>query len=133
MSASKSVQASSHATPLASSFASALASSMTAAPAEVTAVKPADTEAPSALVQKVATGTLKWLAHIPVQSRPIQLTRKYPRIANKLAELWRDPAQCAFFMETLRVDRRGARQGFPPEVEKEIEALRRYFLAGCGK
>jgi hypothetical protein len=109
------------------------ASSLASAPANVPAVKAVDTEAPSALVQKVATGTLRWLAHIPVQTRPIQLTRKYPRIANRLAELWRDPAQCAFFIETLRVDRRGARQGFPPEVELEIEALLRYFLAGCGK
>jgi hypothetical protein len=117
----------------ASSPASLRASTPASAPATASAVKAAEPEAPSALVQKVATGTLRWLAHIPVQSRPIQLTRKYPRIANKLAELWRDPAQCAFFIETLRVDRRGARQGFPPEVEKEIEALHRYFLAGCGK
>jgi hypothetical protein len=106
-----------------------------AAPARINSAvpKPAECEPGAALVQKVATATLKWLALMPAHVRPTQLTRRHPRIANRLAELWRAPAQCAYYLETLQVDRRGGRQGFTPEVVREIDLLQRYFLAGCGK
>ncbi len=59
--------------------------------------------------------------------RPAVLARKFPRIANSIAELWRRVARCEEYLDTLVVDTRGNRSGFPLEVAQELAALRGYY------
>jgi hypothetical protein len=67
-----------------------------------------------------------WLAKLPTKVRPIELGRAYPRIANRLAAIWIDPALTAKYFGDLLENKRGNRRGFPPSIEKELRALR-YF------
>lgn len=78
--------------------------------------------------QELAADTFKWLAAMPREARPNTLAREYPRIANRLAEIWNRPLQCERYIDDLMMDLRGARQGFPPPVAAEIAALKVHFL-----
>jgi hypothetical protein len=71
--------------------------------------------------------TTLWMAELPQAVRPIMLARKFPRIANSIAELWRRVARCEEYLDSLVVDLRGNRTGFPPEVAQELTALRSHF------
>jgi hypothetical protein len=72
--------------------------------------------------------TVKWLRSLPDQVRPIALANQYPRIANLLALDWNNPAACRQDLDDLVIDyRRGNRQGFPLDVQLELEILRDYY------
>ena len=71
--------------------------------------------------------TVTWLARLPKDVRPMVLTRRYPRIANNIANIWRRVARCEEYLDTLVVDRRGNRKGFPADVAQELGNLRRYY------
>ena len=72
--------------------------------------------------------TLRWVAKLPAEVRPFALLRTFPRIANVLARVWNDAAECQSYMEDLMIDRRGNRRGFPLEVLDNLWALRDYYL-----
>ena len=71
--------------------------------------------------------TSLWIAGLPVEARPIALARGFPRIANTIAERWRRVARCEEFLDSLVIDARGDRKGFPPEIALELTALRSYY------
>jgi|KBSMisStaDraftv2_1062788.scaffolds.fasta_scaffold25309_4 hypothetical protein len=71
--------------------------------------------------------TSRWLAGLPMKVRPLSLARKYPRIANGVADLWREVANCKEYLDSLVVDLRGDRSGFPPDVATELLALRSHY------
>jgi hypothetical protein len=71
--------------------------------------------------------TTVWMAELPQAVRPVNLARRFPRIANSIAELWPRGARCEEYLFTLVVDLRGDRTGFSPEVAQELTALRSYF------
>jgi hypothetical protein len=71
--------------------------------------------------------TLRWAAKLPPDVRPMNLLRQFPRIANFMAAAWSDPDALRPYLDTLFVDRRGDRQGFPPDIMAELFALRGYF------
>ena len=73
--------------------------------------------------------TSLWIAELPANVRPITLARQFPRIANSIAELWRRVARCKEYLDTLVVDERGDRSGFPPEVAQELTELHEYYTA----
>ena len=67
--------------------------------------------------------TSKWLKSLPLGARPLQLPKRYPRIANELCRLWNDAtARDAYLLDLLQ-DRRGDRQGFPALIQEELQAL----------
>ncbi len=68
--------------------------------------------------------TKEWVARLPEELRPNALMRAYARIANILATSWDDPDATSAYFDQLLVDRRGHRQGFPPDVMAELLALR---------
>jgi hypothetical protein len=68
--------------------------------------------------------TLTWMARLPKDLRPMVLATRYPRIANNIADIWRRVARCEEYLDTLVVDRRGNRAGFPPDVARELNNLR---------
>lgn len=71
--------------------------------------------------------TSQWLAGLPADVRPLHLARRFPRIANSIADLWRRVAPCEEYLDSLVVDLRGDRSGFPAEVAQELRALRSYY------
>src|SRR5262252_6732972 len=70
--------------------------------------------------------TLKWVASLPPNVQPPALLRHFPRIANVIAATWGHSISLRSYMDCLFSDRRGTRQGFPPEVLRELVALKHY-------
>jgi len=71
--------------------------------------------------------TLEWLASLPPEVQRTALLRHYARIANVIAAAWRDPKALRSYMDCLLSDDRGNRRGFPPDVLRELLALREYY------
>ena len=67
---------------------------------------------------------IDWLMALPPSLRPDQLSRRFPRIINGLAEVWDDPDACHALFARLLEDGRRGREGFPAEVHDELLALR---------
>jgi ankyrin repeat protein len=57
---------------------------------------------------------------------PHELEKQFPRIVNKIIELWDTPQMEAYFLD-LMVDKRGGRQGFPAGVATEIYYLSQVY------
>jgi hypothetical protein len=71
--------------------------------------------------------SLEWLASLPPTVRPLALATKYPRIVNRIAAAWGEPSSCRANFDDLVYDNRGDRQGFPPDVHRDLMALREYY------
>jgi hypothetical protein len=71
--------------------------------------------------------TEQWFNHIPRNVSPSALATQFPRIANILALQWADRRACAAYFDDLLADRRGGRQGFPPDVLQDLRKLRDYW------
>ncbi len=56
---------------------------------------------------------------------PKNLEQQYLRVLNRIIELWNSPEIDDYFTDLL-VDRRGGRQGFPPEVASELFTLNQF-------
>ena len=68
--------------------------------------------------------TLAWADQLPTKQRPNHLLQRYPRVANRIALCWCEPALCALLFEELASnDRRPRRMGFPSEVAIELRNL----------
>jgi hypothetical protein len=56
---------------------------------------------------------------------PNALVQHFPRIANRIAELWETPLRCEKYLEELLFDtRNNTRQGFPAQIAFEISYLK---------
>ena len=69
--------------------------------------------------------TIKWLATLPADLRPIATGRLHPRIVNRIGDLWSQCEYTRLHFQSLLIDRRKGRRGFPSEVKAELEALQR--------
>ena len=65
-----------------------------------------------------------WLIQFAPAQRPSNLCALYPRVANRLALCWPDTELKRRLLDSLLVDRRGKRQGFPGPVADELRSLR---------
>ncbi len=72
--------------------------------------------------------TMKWLVTLPVDIRPIETGRRYPRIVNRIGDLWSQCEYTRLHFQSLLLDRRKGRKGFPPEVKAELKALQRHYF-----
>ena len=72
--------------------------------------------------------TFKWLVTLPADLRPVATGRRYPRIVNRIGDLWGHCEYTRLNFQNLLIDRRKGRKGFPPEVKCELEALQRYYF-----
>jgi hypothetical protein len=72
--------------------------------------------------------TFKWLAMLPAPMRPINTARQYPRIANKLRDLWGHCEYTRLHFQSLLLDRYQGGKGFPPQVRQELVALQKYYF-----
>lgn len=68
----------------------------------------------------------QWLRRLPTRQRPLALCSTYPRLANRLAEVWEDPLQTEAVFDDLMIDRRGGRMGFAPLIAGELMRLHRW-------
>ena len=53
-----------------------------------------------------------------------ELPARFPRVLNRVAAVWSQPAHAERYFVELLLDSRGSRVGFPPEVLSELLALR---------
>ncbi len=67
----------------------------------------------------------QWLRRLPARRRPTRLAAKHPRIVNRIAWCWSDPALSMQVLDDLLTDRRGGRDGFPAPIVLELRRLRR--------
>jgi hypothetical protein len=74
--------------------------------------------------QRLSALAQAWASSLADDERPAALLHKYPRIANRLALCWNDPALRDRVLDDLLVDRRGGRRGFPPDVQADLLRLR---------
>jgi len=72
--------------------------------------------------------TIKWLATLPAYIRPLKTGQLYPRIVNRIGDLWSQCEYTRLHFQSLLIDRRGDREGFPSEVQAELEALQQYYF-----
>ena len=70
----------------------------------------------------------KWLAALHTDMRPMVTARQYPRIVNRIADLWGHCEYTRLYFQSLLIDRRKGRKGFPPEVRQELEALQHLYF-----
>jgi hypothetical protein len=70
---------------------------------------------------------VSWLLALPEAVRPTKLAASYPRVVNRLCQLWRRPVEMDRYFEDLMIDRRGGRQGFPLNVAQELASLSDYY------
>jgi hypothetical protein len=71
---------------------------------------------------------IDWLLSLPPGLHPEKLTTQFPRIANALAQAWPEPEERKAALDKLFDDGRAGRGGFPPEVQRELIALRDWVL-----
>ena len=69
------------------------------------------------------------LASLPEEVRPVQLPEQFPRICNRIAELWIDPELAISLFDDLLIDNRGGRNGFPLAIILEISKLKEHLMA----
>lgn len=69
-----------------------------------------------------------WLLSLSRRVRPLELARQFPRIVNRFALVWPDPVLTEAYFDSLLVDRRGGRRGFPREVLTDILRMHEYFV-----
>lgn len=80
-------------------------------------------EGPRELDRQLTSLAVGWASAMPLEDRPLQLCRQYPRVANRLALTWQDGVLTKRVLESLTLDKRGGRRGFPKEVAAELAKL----------
>jgi hypothetical protein len=69
---------------------------------------------------------VRLLQTLPSEIRLVALRGEYPRILNHIAALWDEPKALARYLDSLMIDSRGGRGGFPFQVIAELAELRNY-------
>lgn len=77
--------------------------------------------------QKLTAAAEGWLVNLPEDVRPTAVVEKYPRIVNRLTELWRRPDAFMAYLDGLLVDQRGGRAGFPMSVALELATIKDHY------
>lgn len=97
--------------------------------ASASSIKPAEITSRTSkrFVELILPETVKWAHSIPLELRPSALVTKFPRIANAMANAWRQPKLFNMLVCQLMQGARGARQGFPFDVLQDLAHLREHF------
>ncbi|MGH7248906.1 MAG: hypothetical protein ACREH9_12450, partial [Pseudomonadota bacterium] len=74
--------------------------------------------------------TRKWYDTLPADVAPMALAVRFPRIANLVAAQWTDRRTCPLLFEDLLGDRRGGRDGFAPDVRRDLLRLQECWYGG---
>src|SRR4051812_29773373 len=88
-----------------------------------TARRPAGT-----LEHELHERTIRWLATLPRRVRPLATGSKFPRVVNRICDLWSQCEYTRLYLQSLLIERRADRRGFPPEIRQELETLQQYYF-----
>jgi hypothetical protein len=77
--------------------------------------------------QRLSDQACELMSALDQSLRPAVLAARYPRIVNKVAELWRRPRLMDRYFDELLLDDRGNRQGFPLDILLELTALKEHY------
>ncbi len=83
-------------------------------------------DAPTALERPSSKAT-ELIAKIPKDLSLIHVYSEYPRILNKIANTWNEPREFYPYIDSLLLDSRGGRQGFPFAVARELNRLAQHY------
>ena len=72
--------------------------------------------------------TVRLLESLPPELRLVALRGQFPRVLNRIAASWHDAREFRRTIDSLLLDERGRRQGFPFEVLRELTDLRDYYF-----
>lgn len=72
--------------------------------------------------------SIRLLESLPADIRLNELRRSFPHIVNLIALNWRCPVQMQRTIQSLLIDARGNREGFPQQVQQEIAELADYYF-----
>lgn len=79
---------------------------------------------PAVPSDRALTGkAIDWMLALPPEARPKALCEQFPRIANHLADIWKNPGDLQLSLMRLLADERGGRKGFSLQIEQEIGRL----------
>ena len=78
-------------------------------------------------VNEVLPLSRRWLASLPPDVRPTSLIKQYPPIVNFIAFAWNDAAATEMLLTDLLHDHRGAQDGFPAAVFRELRVLHDHY------
>jgi hypothetical protein len=67
------------------------------------------------------------MASLHESLRPTELAARFPRIVNKMAQMWKRPIHLDRYFDELLIDSRGQRQGFPLKVLLELTSLKQHY------
>jgi hypothetical protein len=67
--------------------------------------------------------SMKWLAELPEDLRPVITMQRYARVINVIVNAWPSADDRDEVFDNLLNDRRKGRRGFPIDVERELSAL----------
>ena len=70
---------------------------------------------------------VQWLATLDEKIRPKLLPEQYPRIINRIEEVWADPQLARAYFDDLMTESRGTRSGFSDEALAELSALKHHY------
>lgn len=82
------------------------------------------TQPPAALSASARTLMRQLEGKVPLGN----VADQYPRLMNRVAELWDQPRELEAYFGELITDSRGNRQGFPFQVLKEVNLLRVFYV-----
>jgi hypothetical protein len=78
---------------------------------------------PAATERMLAGTTIDWLIAFAMDMRPKALCEKYPHVANRLAQEWRDKGRVRASLQALVDDARWGTTGYPVLVQGELRKL----------
>jgi hypothetical protein len=74
--------------------------------------------------QQFSPKAVAWLLSLAKEYFPMETAKAYPRIVNMLAENWDNAVIVRPYLDSLLVDDRGGRAGFPLPILRELIALK---------
>ena len=77
--------------------------------------------------RELSAGAQALLASLEESVRPKELAAKFPRIVDRMAELWRAPRRMNRYLEQLLTNARTQRRGFSLGILNELTALKDYY------
>ena len=78
----------------------------------------------TASIERVLSGpAIDWLVSFPMELRPKSLCDKFPFVANRLADQWKDRDSALQSLQVLAADGRWGTVGFPIVVQAELQRL----------
>ena len=78
--------------------------------------------------ERLSNEAILLLQALPAEIRLVVLRGEYPRIVNGIAALWHQPLELQRYFDSLLIDSRGGRTGFPFRVLTELSELRAWHL-----